>query len=316
MQKPGSSKRLLIACLLIGGIVLGVIWNSPPVRMLTSKILFYGEVVDQHGQPVADAKVEYYNHDLKSMMGRGSNGVVRTAADGKFKVRGVRGSSLSVVASKEGYDHASDLGDGVGSARNFDFGFAQDRGRRYMDPRSPSKLTLIKKGELEPLILGEVRYEQLHPNGEVLRVYLDQSGEGHAVDFLLDVDPVAVPLGGSDARYTWSVVIRAPQGQVFEQTGLGYEAPQEGYKNEVRLGYDKSQLGDGWRPVAANQTIFVRFEGGTHAFLKISLSAESRKNCLYLESWLNMKPGSRQLAPGKETEIRRKVELIPRSTAK
>jgi hypothetical protein len=195
-------------------------------------------------EPVADAKIEYYNHGLKSMMGRGTQkGVVRTTADGKFTVKG-RGSTLSVVASKEGYDHASDFGNGVGSARNFDFGFAPDGGRRYMDPASPSKLTLVKKGELEPLILGEARYEPLEANGDVLRVYLDQSGNGHALDFQLDVD--SAPTGAYVVPFVWSAVIRAPQGQVFEQTGLGYEAPQEGYSDEVRLGYDKSQLRNGW----------------------------------------------------------------------
>ena len=284
--------------------------------MLSAKILFYGEVVDQHGEPVADAKVEYYYHDMKSIARGGSKGVVRTDADGKFTVRGVRGSSLSLVASKKGYDHTSDLGGGVGSARNFDFGFAPDGGRRYMDPALPSKLTLVKKGELEQTIHCERRYQPLSVNGPILRMYLDESGAGHAVDFQLDVDPDAQPLGGTKERYPWSVLIKAPQGQVAEQGGVGYVAPDGGYRPEVRLGYDASQLGEGWRSVVSPKTLFVRFDDGTHARLKFDLYSEMADEALYLESWFNPKPNSRQLAPGKEIKVRRQGVLLPQDATK
>lgn len=257
--------------------------------MLSAKILFYGEVVDQHGEPVADAKVEYYYHDMKSIARGGSKGVVRTDADGKFTVRGVRGSGLSLVASKKGYDHTSDLGDGVGSARNFDFGFAPDGGRRYMDPASPSKLTLVK--------------------------YLDESGDGHAVDFQLAVDPAAKPLGGTKERYPWSVMIKAPQGEVADQKGIGYEAPDTGHQTEIQVGYNGSQLEKGWRSVSS-KTLFVRFKDGTHARLKFDLYSEMADEALYLESWFNPKPNSRQLAPGKETKVRRQGVLVPKDATK
>ena len=283
--------------------------------MLSAKILFYGEVVDQHGEPVADAKVEYYYHDMKSIARGGSKGVVRTDADGKFTVRGVRGSGLSLVASKKGYDHTSDLGDGVGSARNFDFGFAPDGGRRYMDPASPSKLTLVKKGELEQTIHCEPKHQPLIANGPTLRMYLDESGDGHAVDFQLAVDPAAKPLGGTKERYPWSVMIKAPQGEVADQKGIGYEAPDTGHQTEIQVGYNGSQLEKGWRSVSS-KTLFVRFKDGTHARLKFDLYSEMADEALYLESWFNPKPNSRQLAPGKETKVRRQGVLVPKDATK
>lgn len=279
-------------------------------RILSSEIIFYGQVVDQNGDPVADARVRYYYDGKKTSPGVAGNDFVKTSPDGTFKVDGVTGSRLSVAAEKEGFDHVSDRGDGVSSTRNFDFGVAEDGGRRYMDPTTPTKLTLIKMGELEALIHGERMHHPLSPNGEVVRIALDQAGTAHVVDFELKVDPAAAPLGGDKERYAWSASIRVPEGGIVEQRGPGYTAPKNGYEKELRLGYSESQLTDHWRPVASPKAFFVRFDDGTHAFLKLDLYAKSRKNCLSLESWFNPKPESRQLAPGKGSTFRRKGVLV------
>jgi len=278
-------------------------------RIGATDILFYGRVVDQYGDAVEGAEVKYYYDGRKAPSHSKSDDVVYSDERGAFSIQGVSGGRLALVSSKEGYDSVSDLGDGVGSARNFDFGFDVDGGRRYMDPASPSVLTLIKKGKLERVIHLERSHQPLIANGDGLRLLLDEAGSGHAVEFRLRVDPAAQPLGGSKVKYPWVVAISAPQGQVVEQTGIGYLAPDVGYREEVKLGYGENQLQQGWRAGISQKTIFVRFRDGTHARLEFSVFSELVNKCLTAESWFNPSVGSRQLAPGNETSIRRKGVL-------
>ncbi|WP_265594913.1 carboxypeptidase-like regulatory domain-containing protein [Haloferula sp. BvORR071] len=285
-------------------------------RMMSAEILFYGLVVDQHGDPVPDAEVTYYVHGMKSP---GRDGmIVRTDAKGLFKVSGVQGGQLSVTAAKEGYTMISDYeGNGVTSQLICIYGMADDGGRRYMNPAMPSKLTLAKLGAIEPLVRCKLGHQPLAPNGGVLRVCVDEAGTGHAVDFRLDVDPAARPQGGAKERYTWSCLITVPEGEIAPVNGPGFTAPSGGYASEARVGHDETEPDGVWRPVAPRAHYFVRFKDGTHALIEAEITSKARKDGLFLHTFYNTKPGSTQLAPGDEHESRSKrTAVIPRDAVK
>ncbi|HSY43159.1 MAG TPA: carboxypeptidase-like regulatory domain-containing protein, partial [Candidatus Acidoferrum sp.] len=61
---------------------------------------YYGQVVDQYGQPVVDADVTAH---INLTMGEGETFRTRTDANGSFQFTGIRGKSLSITPSKTGF---------------------------------------------------------------------------------------------------------------------------------------------------------------------------------------------------------------------
>ncbi len=113
-------------------------------------INFWGHVVDQHGAPVAGAKIHFAWRNLRR--GKVSSVDIQTAGDGRIKLIGASGSLLVVFVSKEGYVPSQ-------TAASSSYEYAGPSGKRFTpDPRKPVRLVLGKPrlSTLLPLITKAV----------------------------------------------------------------------------------------------------------------------------------------------------------------
>ena len=83
---------MILACLVSSGCAGGLLEGF----LGETRIVFYGQVVDQHGRPVEGAKVIYEVENFSFLFSRYRAGSVRTGKDGKFRIRDGRGSQLFI----------------------------------------------------------------------------------------------------------------------------------------------------------------------------------------------------------------------------
>ncbi|MBP1583434.1 MAG: hypothetical protein J6866_05720, partial [Victivallales bacterium] len=82
---------LLIACLVTNG--CGIVLDG---FLAETRILFYGKVVDQYGEPVEGATVLYEVESFSLPFPGYRNGNVKTGKDGRFRIRDGRGSRFFI----------------------------------------------------------------------------------------------------------------------------------------------------------------------------------------------------------------------------
>jgi hypothetical protein len=144
--------------------------------ILATPITFYGKVIDQTGDPVPDATVNY--NALDKFNAPGSQYQGKSDADGNFSISGIVGAALSVGVRKEGYY----MIDGK-SANTFAYGVGPDSARREPPTKdNPAIFVLQKMGVTEPLIYISSRTYQIPRNGTPVEVNLTtgrMSGQGH-----------------------------------------------------------------------------------------------------------------------------------------
>jgi len=111
-------------------------------------IEFYGKVVDEKSQPVADATVKFTWTDLSPE--GSSKRETKSDATGLFALHGVRGKNLGASAEKKGYDI-------VRSKNRYGFDYAAFWDEQYYeaDPNNPVLFHLRKKGEAAPMVRWE-----------------------------------------------------------------------------------------------------------------------------------------------------------------
>lgn len=192
-------------------------------------INFFGKVVDQGGQSVRGAQVEFGWNDLS---GEGtSKGQVLTDAQGAFSLTNQKGKMLQVDVSKDGYYKLKSE-----RLRSFEYADFSDKDYHEPDASKPVLFHLVKKGAGDPLLTGNVEMNA-PANGTPVRMDLLNGGRV-APEGQLEIAAVTSTLQYPPRFFDWRATISVPGGGLVEQTDeLGLAAPGEGYAPQVQFNY-------------------------------------------------------------------------------
>lgn len=257
------------------------------VDVFSAPIGFFGRVIDQSGKPVAGARVEFSAVD--KIWESGSKLEATSDATGGFSIVGLKGAGLTVAVSKEGYDPIDEL-----SYQAFGYGLGPDSTRKTPPTQeSPAVFVLRKKENAEPLFEVD-RNLRIPKDGTPVDISLEtgkqvSSGQGDLRVQCWTFDQIK----NDRRRWEWSFLLSVPGGGVQSRKDpqRNFVAPEIGYQESLahRMPADAERwVGDYenelWVRLADERFARVRFRiisGGDH-FVSI-------------ESYLNSKPGSRNL---------------------
>ncbi len=265
-------------------------------------IEFYGKVEDQYGEPVSGATVIFLPIDSA---GDSSNTKKTSVSDaeGKFSVKGLKGLSLGVHLSKDGYLTLPNLGfENPASSRQIDFGLSNTGGARFKNPARPTLFTLHKIGPIDPIFYAPSTLWALPVDGSIRRIALDSiNGEGpHEIEFRFSSDWGKLPKTNESYGkiYDWSFEARIPGGGfVTSDSDYAFEAPATDYQESIRFEYSSTMQQEQWKRSRRGR-FFVKFPDGSFARIRIKIdsASDATSSALSLTSWLNLKVGSRNLS--------------------
>ena len=253
-------------------------WKQP--------INFFGKVVDENGQPVADAVVKFIWNDISTNGSSESQTV--SESSGLFSLRDKRGKCLDVYVSKDEYY-------GFSTSHQF-FEYARPyNGRIIPDPAKPYVFQLRKKGSTEPLIRIN-KSSLISKDGTPTEVDLKTENKA-----LAGANVIKIECWTKDGEknqlhnnylYDWKCRVSVPAGGLIQSTNeFPFEAPLAGYQSADEINMPAS-LGSAWN----NQVIrnyFVKFNDGHYAYIEIAMVAAG-DHFFQLTSLLNPS-GSRNL---------------------
>lgn len=263
-------------------------------------IHLYGLVVDQEGNPVPGASVNYSVSNKLTDTGIG-NTRGETASDpaGRFEIR-AHGMGITVRVSKEGYYQIRG-DDPRSSVRGFYNGDNPGKSDNLIPPSSaPAVFALRKMGNAVPLVQLPRRSVMVAKDGTPTEISITTgkitpSGKGdlRVEAWTNDQTPNA------KGHYDWRCRITVPDGGLTEAEGnFAFEAPEDGYTQSIEFGEKADQprwLGD------AERQYFVRLPDGRHARIKLRMIAAG-EHFFVIESALNPEPGNRNLEAAPENK--------------
>ena len=246
----------------------------------SAPISFYGKVVDQFGNPVAGAKVDYSVVD--KFWEKGSSYHGQSDGNGYFSITGIHGAGMTVGVTKDGYDNIdgkSDRGYGLGE--------------KLPTQDNPEILVLRKKAKAEPLYAID------------RDIIVPKDGTPVEVD-LKSGNPVASGQGdikiecwaseeSKDAKghYEWHCRLSVPEGGLLKRTDpeLNFNAPESGYEPSVDI--TMSQTAERWQPANDDQ-YWVKLHDGTYGRMRFRITTGGG-HFASITSFVNQNPGSRNL---------------------
>jgi len=255
-------------------------------------ITFYGRVMDQHSQPVAQADVKLSAND-KPLGGPTAEYARKTDANGFFSIKGISGLTLFVKVSKPGYFVMPQTDSRkVTSSALFEYGLESIRGPHRPDKDAPVIFTLHKQGVSEPLVkIGEKNFRMAR-DGTPLAISVDQQGGSHQVILRCWNKDLQRPQG--QRQYDWRLEISVPNGGLMQRKdAFDFEAPEGGYLPNDTVDMPASLPQNQWHGFA-ERAYFIRFEDGTFARAKLEMQAGGDHFVVW-ESFYNPKAGSPNL---------------------
>jgi len=262
------------------------------MTVLANPIEFYGKVVDQNGDPVSEANVDYGTIDRFDA--NGSNYRGRSDEDGNFSISGIKGAVLTVGVQKEGYYNIHGKSDAA-----FAYGVGPDATRKEPPTKgNPAVFVLQKKGLAEPLIRAGGGQIDIPRTGEPLFIDLATGKPGRG-----DLQIEAWIGNSSQPRFDWRYRLSIPGGGLVERNGqFDFEAPSGGYESFVEINMPANA--GRWSSDVPKQ-YFAKLPNGTYARFSTEFYAGDR-NFIVFESYLNPTRGSRNLEfdPQKTVKVR------------
>ncbi|HVF72240.1 MAG TPA: carboxypeptidase-like regulatory domain-containing protein [Chthoniobacterales bacterium] len=256
-----------------------------------SPISFVGKVVDEKGDAVAGATVDWRANNNPDPANPGTDGSVSSDENGIFRISS-NGIALFVKVSKAGYYSFNDASNGTNaSAGQFSNAIALGNTDRPMGTEhAPAMFVLRTRGDTAFLIHVTDRPIQIPKDGTPVDIALDAGkrvgfGKGHLRIECWTNDQ------NKDGRgsYPWRCQVSVPGGGLaHRQDEFAFEAPLEGYRPS-----DELAPAQDWSPVAERQ-YFVK-TGNSH-FARVSLRMRTGgEHFLVIESYFNPVPHSRNL---------------------
>lgn len=246
--------------------------KTDPYFEYKAPISFYGKVVDESGNPIERVAVKISWTDANKQTGASSRAVM-SDANGLFSIKDVHGISLSVMdMDKEGYTKSI--------AQNkflFKYGWFPDPSYHSPDSNNPVTFVMHKSGPTESLIRRERMEAQLGPDQS--RFFPIGSG-----DIFVKVERLSAE--SPDTKY-WNARVTIPNGSLQLTTEeFPNQAPEDGYTNEFVITNGISVRG------SQGGTFYVKTAMG---YGKVMIYYIPNMPWIYVESWFNPNPNSRNL---------------------
>ena len=257
-------------------------------RVLATPIVFYGRVIDQNGDPVQGATVNYTALDKFDAPGSHYEG--RSGVDGSFSLSGIGGAVLSVGVMSEGYYMIEGK-----SASAFAYGIGPDSTRQEPPTKEkPAVFVLQKMGIAEPLISLKTGGIKVPKNGTPVIIDIETGKIGTTSANGIKVEAWTQIQGPpSKDPYDWRCRISVPGGGLIErQEQFAFEAPIDGYQeyDEVAM---KSTEGS-WKK-RFEKDYFARLPSGNYARFRFRFTSGGN-DFFTMEAYLN--PNEAGLRPG------------------
>ena len=259
-------------------------------------ITFYGRLIDQDGNPVADAKIggaTLFNNMV-------SHGIRKywssSDANGYFTFENIKGRDFNCTPLKDGYLYQPAKGyNGYILSK-----LAPANERFVPDPKNPEIFRLWKIKAPEPLIAGGLAF-YIPSDGTVVYVDLKtgiKTTEKGDIAFWCEYQALPKNALHKERAVEWKFGIRIIGGGVIPtDSQLPYEAPQDGYQEEWTFKIAKDSGG----PTLEEQTFY--FKTASHNYGALNLDAQydpTSPKCSTRIGWKINPSGSRNLEPGKE----------------
>lgn len=268
------------------------------IAQLNTAIKVYGKVVDQLGEPVTDAKVTL--NPINRLENSYGKKVVVTSENGTFSAEGLYGKSLGISAEKKGYLQIPPMSS-LSSTAMLDYARSgEGKGNPHSVPSNPIVLELWKIGPTEPMVHVDKKRWELPIDGTPHMIALNsKEGQGkHQIEFRFSSNWNKLPMDNeiNSKKFDWSFELRVSGGGfVWDESDAKFEAPAVGYKEVVRYEYPATMPRDEWKRTQRGR-YFVRFPDNTWGRIHFEIDGGSDRRPLYMQSWLSLTPGSRNLA--------------------
>jgi len=252
------------------------------IAALNTPITFYGKVVDESGKEISNVRVGYAL--LDNFNSSGSTGHLSANETGHFEISGVKGAVIGVNVSKEGYYQIPVL-----SHQSFAYGIEPD-GTIKLPPvkGSPAVFVLQRKGLAEPLIYLSSRQVEVPATSKSTLIDLATGRVGQG-----ELEIRSQLSGDFQHRYDWRFVLSVKGGGLIERLDdFQFEAPQDGYESSAEVSMSASD--PAWKS-SVTKSYFAHLPNGNYVRLQIQFYPRDYRNMVVLESYLNPKPGNRNL---------------------
>lgn len=224
-------------------------------------IEFYGKVVDQFGEPVAEATVQF----TWTAIDDSHHAEMLSGADGRFQFAGVRGSGLDVSVRKVGYLPTSQSSGGFEYAAFFKDAF------HVPDRQNPVVFRLQKLLGSEPVyvFLFEATAK---PNGVplLLDVHDGKLGNIGELSLMVELGPDRTDFGPA---YTIRVTGLNGAQLLATTEEFPFSAPEDGYQGSFVLVQPATR--ESYQPTK-NLRFYVRLAGGRYAFVGMEVALLSQ----------------------------------------
>lgn len=206
-------------------------WRTP--------IEFYGKVIDETGQPVAGAEIEYSWSGTVEKYGR--DGVAHRAltsdSNGLFHIYGIEGKGMSVHVRKEGCYRKK-----LWNNNSFEYaGFWEPN---YIEPdrNAPVVFHLVRRPVAEPTYHVDFRSISKPPVWETQIDFLGQPAEtASGGDIALKIVRPSNP--GFQNPFDWQLKIEGQRGAeiIMSDDEFMLRAPDEGYQKSIAMNYKQAR---------------------------------------------------------------------------
>lgn len=248
-------------------------WRTP--------IDFYGKVVDEITNPVANAEVHFVWTDLSP---EGSSEKQTTSdANGLFRLTSVAGKNLIVQVSKQGYYAYVPSG--------LSFNYAGEAQNFIPDSGNPVLFRLKQKGRAESLVhiagpgLRTMRDFLLTTDGRPVTISLTDGNPKPEGESDLQIEFWTSPPQSGSRKFPWSCRISVPGGGLLPTAELfPFLAPESGYLQAEEYTADPNS--DQWN-ARYEKTFYVKQRNGEYARVRIRVHASDNQPYFGIESYLN-----------------------------
>lgn len=261
-------------------------WKQP--------INFYGKVVDESDQPVADATASFEWTDL-SQQGT-SKATATSGENGLFSLTDRQGKRLFVDVAKDGYYSS-------GNARGAAFEYANPGDGLFTpDAANPVVFRLRKKGEAAQLIHG-LKLFGTRIDGSLSYVDLTTAKNGRTPPGDLTVQCTRSERN-ADKKFDWTFTLGVPGGGLIASTDeFMFLAPDGGYQPTFQISH---RINDPDWTGQEKRKFFIKSRNGQHyARIEITIMPDYNQNAAYDVEWFLNPNGSPNLesAPDKTTNV-------------
>jgi Carboxypeptidase regulatory-like domain len=254
------------------------------LQLFNTPISFWGKVVDEKGDPVSNATVELGTADRPWEEGASYERI--TDEKGLFSITDVKGLSISVDVSKDGYYKTS--------RSRGQFSYAQPSANKVPlpTPDNPTVFELRKTGQFESLVHVD-SFIKVPRDGTPVDISLETGRPVAAGDGALRVEAwTNDQLDDPQGHYDWRCRISVPDGGLTERKGeFDFEAPANGYRPSDEINMPRTA--ESWSPQVSRE-YFLKLADGRYARIRFEMVAGG-DNFISIHSYLNPKLGHRNL---------------------